>query len=161
MPKISGTYEHTRQLAQIIRHAKLKQRTLVTTLLDLKNAFGEVHHDLIMEILKYHHMRNEVQNMILGLCGNFTTRIACKDHITHSIVVERGVLQSNCLSLLLFNSFIQTMKSDEYKQLSYRYTKLLTPKHWVEFTDDTTAISGSESDNQILLNAFTRCVIGP
>ena len=64
LPKISGTYEHTRQLAQIIRHAKLKQRKLVVTLLDLKNAFGEVHHNLIMEILKYHHMSNEVQNMI-------------------------------------------------------------------------------------------------
>ena len=35
MPKISGMYEHTLQLAQIIRHAKLKQRTLVITLLDL------------------------------------------------------------------------------------------------------------------------------
>ena len=64
VPKISGTYKHTRQLAQIIRHAKLKQRTLVITLLDLKNAFGEVHHNLIIEIMKYHHLPNEVQNMI-------------------------------------------------------------------------------------------------
>ena len=160
-PKISGTYEHTRQLALIIRHAKLKQRTLVVTLLYLKTAFGEVHHhNLIMEILKHHHMPNEVQHMISNLYGNFNTRIACKDYITDPIVVERGVLQGDCLSPLLFNlvfnSFIQTIKSDEFKQLSYRYTKLLTPKHWLQFADDTTAISGSESDNQILLNAFTR-----
>ena len=87
MPKISGKYEHTRQPAQIIRHAKLKQRTLVITLLDLKNAFGEVHHNLIIEILKYHHMPNEVQNMISDLYGNFTTRIDCKDHITDPILV--------------------------------------------------------------------------
>ena len=160
LPKISGTYEHTRQLAQIIRHAKLKQRTLVITLLDLKNAFGEVHHSLIIEILKYHHMPNEVQNMISDLYGNFTTRIACKVYITDPILVERGVLQGDCLSPLLFNlvfnSFIQTIKSDEFKQLSYRYTKLLTPKNWLQFADDATAISGSESDNQILLNTFTR-----
>ena len=160
LPKISGTYEHTRQLAQIIRHAKLKQRTLVITLLDLKNAFGEVHHKLIIEILKYHHLPNEVQNMISDLYGNFTARIACKDYITGPILVERGVLQGDGLSPLLFNlvfnSFIQTIKSDEFKQLSYRYTKLLTPKHWLQFADDATAISGSESDNQILLNAFTR-----
>ena len=82
LPKISGTYEHTRQLAQIIHHAKLKERTLVVTLLDLKNAFGEDHHDHIMEILKYHHTPNEVQNMISDLYRNFTTRIACKDYIT-------------------------------------------------------------------------------
>ena len=72
---------------------KLKQRTLVITLLDLKNAFGEVHHNLIIEILKYHHMPNEVQNMISDLYGNFTTRIACKDYITDPILVEHGVLQ--------------------------------------------------------------------
>ena len=54
------------------------------------------------------------------------------------------------------NSFIQTIKSDEFKQLSHRYTKLLTPKHWLQFADDATAISGSESDNQILLNASPR-----
>ena len=160
MPKISGTCEQTSQLAQIIRHAKLKQRTLVVTLLDLKNAFGEVYHNLTMEILKYYHMPNEVQNMILDICGNFTTRIACKDNITDPIVVERGVLQGDCLSPLLFNLvfnlFIQPIKSDEFKQLSYRYTKLLTPKHWLQFADDATAISGSESDNQTLLNVLTR-----
>ena len=95
LPKISGTYEHTLQLAQIIRHAKLKQRTLVVIFLDLRNAFGEVHHNLIMEILKYHHMPNEVRSMMSDLYGNFTTRIAYKESITSPIVVERGVLQGD------------------------------------------------------------------
>ena len=85
-------YEHTRQLAQTIRHAKLKQRTLIMTLLDLKYAFCEVHHNLITELLKYHHMPNEVQNMISDSYGNFTTRIAFKDYITDPILVERCVL---------------------------------------------------------------------
>ena len=160
MPKISETYEHKQQLAQIIRHEKLKQRTSVVTLLDLKNAFGEVHHNLILEILKYHHMPNEVQNMISDLNRNFTKRIACKDYITDPIVAECGVLQGDCLGPLLFNlvfnSFIETIRPDEFKQLSYRYNKLLTLKHWLLFTDDATAICGSESGNQILLNAFTR-----
>ena len=72
----------------------------MVTLLDLKNAFGEVDHNLIMEILKYCYMPNEVQNMISDLYGNFTTGIACKDYITDFIVVELGVLQGDCLSPL-------------------------------------------------------------
>ena len=39
-PGMTGTYEHIAQLAHIIRQAKKKQRSLVVTLLDLKNAFG-------------------------------------------------------------------------------------------------------------------------
>ena len=38
-PGMIGTYEHTAQLAHIIRQAKKKQRSLVVTLLDLKKCF--------------------------------------------------------------------------------------------------------------------------
>jgi hypothetical protein len=56
-PNLSGTLEHTAQMANIINKARIKQRSLVITLLDLKNAFGEVHHipediKLIVESLK-------------------------------------------------------------------------------------------------------------
>ena len=51
---LSGTLEHTVQMANIINKARIKQRSLVITLLDLKNAFGEVHHNLILSVLGYH-----------------------------------------------------------------------------------------------------------
>ena len=45
--KLTGTVEHTAHMAYILRKAKLKQKSLVITLLDLKNALGEVHHNPI------------------------------------------------------------------------------------------------------------------
>ena len=42
-PHISGTLEHTAQMAYIINQDRSRQRSVVITLLDLKNAFGEVH----------------------------------------------------------------------------------------------------------------------
>ena len=42
-PGNSGTIEHTKLLSHIINHARNKQRSLVVTLIDLKNAFAEVH----------------------------------------------------------------------------------------------------------------------
>ena len=46
LPNISGTFEHTAHMANVINAAKLKQKSLVITLLDLKNASGEVHHNI-------------------------------------------------------------------------------------------------------------------
>ena len=53
---ISGKIEHTELLAHIIKHAKNKQRQIIITLLDLKNAFGEVDHKLLLKVLEYHHI---------------------------------------------------------------------------------------------------------
>ena len=46
-PNLSGILEHTAQMADIINKARIRQRSVVITLLDLKNAFSEVHHNLI------------------------------------------------------------------------------------------------------------------
>ena len=78
IPKISGTIEHTQQLAYIIRHAKRKQKALVVTLLDLKNAFGEVSHSLIATVLQFHHIPREMQNIISELYSGFSKSIATK-----------------------------------------------------------------------------------
>ena len=44
----------------IINKVRLKQRSVVITLLDLKNAFGEVHHNLIKSVLDYHHIPDSI-----------------------------------------------------------------------------------------------------
>ena len=63
-PKIAGALEHTSLMAHIIDKARSKQRSLVVTLLDLKNAFGEVHHSLIKEVLSYHHIPTKAKSLI-------------------------------------------------------------------------------------------------
>ena len=52
LPQLTGTFEHTAQMANVINTARIKQKSLVITLLDLKNAFGEVHHNLIPSVFK-------------------------------------------------------------------------------------------------------------
>ena len=44
---VYGALKHTSMMAYIINKAQLKQRSVVLSLLDLKNAFREVHHNLI------------------------------------------------------------------------------------------------------------------
>ena len=63
-PNISGTFEHTAQMAHIINQARTKQRSLAITLLDLKNACGEIHHNLIQSVLSYHHIPDHTKILI-------------------------------------------------------------------------------------------------
>ena len=156
-PHISGTLEHTARMAYIINQARSRQRSVVITLLDLKNAFGEVHHNLIKSVLGYHHIPDHIQNMINSLYTNFKTSIITSNFNTPFIQVGRGVLQGDCLSLLLFNlcfnTFLQHIKSEKYQQLGFSY-KLLNPIHWFQYADDAAVITSQESENQHLLNRF-------
>ena len=160
-PKVSGTLEHTTQMSSIINKARIKQRSLVITLLDLKNAFGEVHHNLIYEVLKYHHIPDHISHLVKSLYSGFHTSVITSDFHTSFIPVRRGVLQGDCLSPLLFNLcfniFIQHIKAPNYLEFGFLLDccKNLNPVHWFQFVDDAAVISGQESENQHLLNRFT------
>ena len=129
----------------------------------MKNAFGEVHHNLIYEVLDYHYIPDHVKNLIRSLYTDFQTSIITEEFSTPFITVDRGVLQGDCLSPLLFNmtfnTFIQHIKSQKYRQLGFWNTIengiTLNPLHWFQFADDAAVISGGEKENQILLNRFT------
>ena len=101
-PNLSGTLEHTAQMADIINKARIKQPSVVISLLDLKNAFGEVHHNLIQSVLDYHHIPEHVKLVIKSLYTNFQTSIVTSEFQTPFISVDRGVLQGDCVSPLLF-----------------------------------------------------------
>ena len=137
VPGISGNYEHTAHLAYLIRQVKRRQRSLVVTLLDLRNAFGEGHHRLIPVVLKYHHMPESVIQLIDSLYRNFCTTVITDSYSTEFMHVEKGVLQGDCLSPLLFNlpvnTFVQYIKSEKFTQLGYSYSEYLCPKHWYQY----------------------------
>ena len=150
--------EHTAQMANIINKARIKQRPIVITLLDLKNAFGEVHHNLIQSVLGYHHIPNHMNNLIKSLYTDFKTSVITSEFRTHFIPVGRRVLQGDCLSPLLFNmcfnTYIQHIKAEKYRQFGFSL-QLLNPIHWFQFADDAAVITGQESENQHLLNRFS------
>ena len=111
-------------------------------------------------MLQFHHIPQEMQNIISKLYSGFSTSIATEIFVTSPLQVEKGVLQDDCLSPLLinmlFNTFIQTLtKSKEFGQLNYRYDNIIQPRNWFQFADDAAALTTSEYGNQILLNVFT------
>ena len=66
-------------MTNIIDKARKSQRSVVITLLDLKNAFGEVHHNLIKVVLLFHHIPDKTQALISSLYEGFHT-VVTSDH---------------------------------------------------------------------------------
>ena len=75
-PGIDGVSEHTEILTHLIKDAKIHSRSLIITLLDLKNAFGEVHHELIKSALRYHHVPNSFIDLFDNIYNDATISIS-------------------------------------------------------------------------------------
>ena len=118
-------------MADIINKARIRQRSVVITLLDLKNAFGEVHHNLIQSVLDYHYIPHHINSVIKSLYTDFQTSIITSDFSTPFMSVGRGVLQGDCLSPLLFNmcfnTFIQHIKAEKYRRQIWILLQIIKP----------------------------------
>ena len=133
---------------------------MVVTLFDLKNAFGEVEHNLIMKILDYHYVPDEIKSIIWEYYHDYTISIGTKDYVTDPVIVGKGVLQGDCLSPLLFNmcfnSLLKCIDDERIKCVGYVYSDAMTPRHWFQFADDSAIATATDEDSQHLLNVFTK-----
>ena len=159
-PEMSGTFEHIAEMDNIINQSRLKQRSLVITLIDLRNAFGSVNHNLIQTVLKYHHIPDNIGNIIGSLYEAFHISILTNDFNTRFIKVTNGVLQGDCLSPLLFNiiinTFIQSLMQEMYQTFGARVLEGFVQRNWFQFADGAAATTSLESENQLLVNLFSR-----
>ena len=71
--------------------------------------FGEVSHDLLISVLKYHHMPDHIIYLFKSLYADYQLAIATDSYVTSHITVSCGVLQGHSLSPLLFNLVINTL----------------------------------------------------
>ena len=101
--------------------ARKKQCSVIITLLDLKNAFGEVHYNLIKIVLAYHHIPELVQAFIASLYTDFESYINSDNFPTPVIPFKRGVLEGDCLSPLSSTCALIHLSSSlkKYKQLGF------------------------------------------
>ena len=160
-PRLDGVFEHTQMLSQLMKEAKRHQRSLVVTLLDLRNAFGEVNHRLIYLALQYHHVPEELINLVKDIYNNSLVSVAHYSGNTQFMAVERGVLQGDPCSPLIFNMcfnpLMKMVTQPKFEQLGYMWgpTAKLRSRSWLQFADDTAILSHDMKSAQSLLNLNT------
>ena len=91
---------------------------------------------------------------------SYKVSIGTENFTTNAIVIEKGVLQGDCLSPLLCNLVVKTLlrniDSEKIRSMGCNYWNTLTPRHWFQFTDDSALVTSTEEDSQALLNVFTK-----
>ena len=101
-----------------------------------------------------------MSTLVCSLYDGFKISVARNGYVTNTIRVDRGVLQGDSLSPLLFNmcvnTLIKTIEEKRIKCMGYVAEKTLSLRHWFQFADDTAIVTALEEDNQCLLNLFTK-----
>ena len=136
---------------------------MVVTLLDLKNAFGEVHHNLIDFSLKFHNVPDSVSTLIKGIYEQSSVQFSWSDNTTPPIGVQQGVLQGDPCSPLVFNICFNTLMKivqqpqSQYHRLGYMWesSDALHKRSWKKFVDDAALITHDANGAQTLLNIAT------
>ena len=158
-----GVTEHTEMLSYILSESKRYQRSIAIAALDLKNAFGEINHNLIFQTLKDYKVDISIINLIKNIYTDYLLKVAVKDELTRAIPVTRGVLQGDPLSPLLFNicfnSLMVVVNKPQYRQhgyiLSTTKSTVKHPTNWLQFADDALAIARDPRSLQYLLDIFS------
>ena len=111
-------------------------------------------------MFKYHNVPDEICDLTANLYSDFYISIITKDFCTEYIRVGKGVLQGDSFSPLIFNmlinTFVQCIRAEQYTNFGYRTSELFTPRNWFQFADDAASVTSLESENQLLLNVFSR-----
>ena len=68
-------------------------------LLDLRNVFGKVSHNLLLSLLKYHHIPDHIIDLVKSLYTYYQLTIATDSYVTSPTTVRHEVLQGDSYHL--------------------------------------------------------------
>ena len=153
MPQTPGCIE----LATVMQDARKRHRSLAVRWLDLANAYGSVHHSLITFSLQHYHAPPKFPHLVQNFYSNLAVTINSSQWSTPPIPLEIGVYQGDPLSIVIFNTMINTMV-DTIKSrpdLGYCLTENQTIS-LLQYADNTCLIASSPSSCQQLLQLVDR-----
>ena len=150
---VPGCSEHHLKLLTMLREAQRRRKSLCVCWLDLANAFGSVHHDLIAFSLAHYHAPPEMIRLI-SLYDGLTAVIATDKWTTAPIHLQLGVYQGDQLSVFIFNTVMNTLVdsiTQRCAHLGYSLNSVPGKINLLQYADDTSLIGDGPSSCQHLL----------
>ena len=155
---IPGCTEHQFKLVTAIQEARKKHWLLTICWLDLANACGSVHHQLIQFTLRHYHAPSKLVSTVANLYTNLSATITTPTWTTLEIPLQVGVYQGDPLSTIIFNTVMCTLIEalHPYRHLGYTFSQSERSVHLLQYADDTCLIGSGPASCQELLQPVER-----
>ena len=155
---IPGCFKHQAKLATAIQEARRKHKSLTVCWLDLANAYGSVHHQLIHFTLNYYHAPGKLVNTVANLYTDLSATITTPSWATQEIPLQIGVFQGDPLSVAIFNTVMCTLIEALHplRHLGYNFSQSQHTIHLLQYADDTCLMGNGPASCQTLLQSVER-----
>ena len=158
MRNIPGCTQQFHKLLAAIQESHQRHKSITVCWLDLANAYGSVHHDLIDFTLQLYHAPSRFRDVVASLYSNLSAVVTSQSWTTNPIPLQIGVYQGDPLSVIIFNSVMATLADtiDHQQHLGYKFSKSSQSTNILQYADDTCLIADGPSSCQQLLNCVKR-----
>ena len=153
LPTVPGVVEHQAKLAAVIKSAHQQKQSLGIAWLDIANAYGSVHHELIQFSMVHYHAPLEfcwlLQSWYSGLSGVIST----DQWLTDIVPLKTGVYQGDPLCVVIFLTVINTLSDtlNTRRDLGFSLPQSSISINHLLYADDACIISSSPVGCQHLL----------
>ena len=157
MPATAGCTEHHLKLNTILKGAKKNKKSLAVCWMDLANAYGSVHHSLIMYSLRHYYAPSKLTGLVQVFYSGLAAKISSVSWVSPIIPIEVGVYQGDPLSVVIFNTVINTLVDtlNIRSDLGYSFSRSQKPINLLQYADDTCIIGNSPASCQHLVNIMS------
>jgi hypothetical protein len=158
IPGVPGCIEHSTKLAAALHEAHFKHRSITVCWLDLANAYGSVHHDLIHFALQHYNAPAKLRDIVNNLYCGLQVLITTPDWVSCPIPFRTGVYQGDPFSVVIFNTVMCTMADSlkSMQHLGYKFSGSQRALHLLQYADDTCLMGDGPASCKKLLEGVER-----
>ena len=153
MPTVPGCTEHHLKLSSILSEAHSNHKSLAVCWLDLANAYGSVHHSLISFSLHHYHAPPQFLGIMQALYSGLNAKVITAEVETPVISLQKGVYQGDPLSVVIFNTVMNTLLDTISLRidLGYRFSNSPRRVNILQYADDICLVADSPASCQYLV----------
>ena len=153
---LPGCIEHHCKLSGALNEAKNQQKNICICWIDLANAYGSVHHQLIFLVLQHYHLPDAFINLVKNIYCGLSAIVSSRQWSTAPFSLKIGIFQGDPMSVIIFNLVINLFVefiTEHYHQLGYHFAGSHHILSLLQYADDSCMVANSEENCQLMCNA--------